>query len=260
MLIDNPGGNYRFLKGISPYSAGVVAAPGYEIVHVTLNTPLPFQSGFHLIARHLAGVRRPLEALCGMELRSPRPFSFQGFAEFNDGYRATLAGAGMLVEDPLKAMGALNPVARTNVAPEIRPPAEPSLYAFSYTTLCPESDGRPTFVVAGAGELLEGRLDAQAIVRPDDVSADAMRQKAAYVMQCMTARLRGLDVGWGLVSAVSVYTVHDIFPFLQAEILAVLGSAGWHGVRWHYARPPIVGVEYEMDVRGLRTDLYLDLA
>jgi len=250
MLIENPGGNYRFLKGISPYSSGVVAAPGYEIVHVTLDAPLVFQSGFRLIARHLAGVRRPLQALCGVELRSPRPFSFEGFAEFNACYRATLADAGILVDG-------LNPVARTNVAPDIHPPAEPSLYAFSYTVPGPESDARPTFVVAGAGELLEGRLDPQAIVRPGDVSADAIREKAAYVMQCMTARLRGLGVGWDQVSSVSIYTVHDIFPFLQDEILPGLGSAGWHGVRWHYARPPIVGVEYEMDVRGVGTEFHL---
>lgn len=257
MLIENVGGNYRFLKSISPYSSGVVAAPGYEIVHATLNAPLQFQAGFQWIARHLASVGRPIQALCAVELRSPRPFSFEGFDEFNAGYRAALADAGILIEDPLQGMDGLNPVARTNVAPDVCPPAEPSLYAFSYTVPGPESDARPTFVVAGAGELLEGSLDPQAIVRPGDVSADAIREKAAYVMGCMVARLRGLGVGWHQVSAVNVYTVHDIFPFLQHEILPGLGSAGWHGVRWHYARPPIVGVEYEMDVRSVGTEFHL---
>lgn len=34
--IDNRKGNYHFVSGIAPYSAGVVAMTGYEIIHVTL--------------------------------------------------------------------------------------------------------------------------------------------------------------------------------------------------------------------------------
>jgi hypothetical protein len=37
---------------------------------------------------------------------------------------------------------------------------------------------------------------------------------------------------------------------LASEILPRLGAAGQHGVTWHYARPPIVSIEYEMDLRG----------
>ena len=49
----------------------------------------------------------------------------------------------------------VNPVARTNAAPEVAPPAEPSLHGFSFTR--PSDDAAPpTFVVAGAGELLIG--------------------------------------------------------------------------------------------------------
>lgn len=249
MLVENPRGNYRFLKGISPYSS--VAAPGYEIVHVTLSAPLPFQSGFQLMARRLAGAGRPMQAVCAMELRSPCPFSFEGFAKFNHGYHAVLADAEILVDG-------LNPVARTNVAPEIHPPGEPSLYAFSYTVPHTESEARPTFVVAGAGELMDAQLNPQAVVRPNEVSVGAMREKAAHVIQCMTARLQGLGVSWDHVNVVNIYTVHDIFPFLQDKILAVPGAAVRHGVRWHYARPPVVGLEYEMDVRGVRTELHQD--
>jgi hypothetical protein len=35
------------------------------------------------------------------------------------------------------------------------------------------------------------------------------------------------------------------------------GAAGRHGIRWHYARPPVVDVEYEMDVRGVHQELIL---
>src|SRR4051794_21079196 len=71
--------------GIAPYSCGVISTPGYEVVHVTLHGPLPYRDGFDLIERHLASEDRPRTALCGIELRSPRPFSFEGFARFNEG-------------------------------------------------------------------------------------------------------------------------------------------------------------------------------
>jgi hypothetical protein len=41
----------------------------------------------------------------------------------------------------------LNAVARSNVAPEIAPPAEPTFYAFCYTV--PASKASPAFVAAG---------------------------------------------------------------------------------------------------------------
>jgi len=39
-LIDNPKGNFQFLKGSGPYSSGAVASGGYEVVHAIFN-PLP---------------------------------------------------------------------------------------------------------------------------------------------------------------------------------------------------------------------------
>jgi len=76
---DVPGGNYRFLPGIAPFSSGVVALPGYQVVHVTLRAPIPWRDGFALIDRHLRPEGRPRAALCAIELRSPTPFSFEGF-------------------------------------------------------------------------------------------------------------------------------------------------------------------------------------
>ena len=57
-LTDCPDGGYRFLPGIEPYSSGVVAMPGHEIVHATLQAALPYREGFALIERHLAGIGR----------------------------------------------------------------------------------------------------------------------------------------------------------------------------------------------------------
>src|SRR5262245_27063534 len=191
-LTDNPKGNYRFLTGIAPYSSGVVAMPGYEIVYTVLQQPLPYQQGFALIAQHLAGLNRPRQALCAIALRSPQPFTFAGFAEFNGGYQQLLAEWELPVDGQ-------NPIARTNVAPEVAPPGEPSLYAFAYTI--PSEAASPTFVIAGAGELHEGKLAAEAIVRAGETSPNAMQEKAAHVMGIMQARLQGLQMTWPAVTA-----------------------------------------------------------
>jgi hypothetical protein len=244
LLVSNPRGSYRFLKGIAAYSSGVIANPGYEIVHVTLAAPVVVRAGFDLVARHLGSAGRPGQALCAIELRSPRPFPFDGFAEFNASYSAILVEADLLTDG-------LNPIARTNVAPEVDPPSEPVLYGFSYTMPARGSDLPPTFVVAGAGELSEDRYDAQHIVRAGETSDEAMREKAKCVLDHVQRRLTGLGADWAQVNVVNVYTVRNIFSFLREGILARAGTAARHGVRWHFARPPIEGLEFEMDVRGV---------
>jgi hypothetical protein len=140
----------------------------------------------------------------------------------------------------------VNPVARTNVAPEVDPPVEPMLYGFSYAR--PRDPSLPpTFVVAGAGELPEGILAAEGIVRAGDASPEGIAAKAEFVMGLMDHRLRGLGGDWPRVTAIDVYTVHAIDHLLSKVILARVGPAATHGVRWFFSRPPIVGIEYEMD-------------
>ena len=243
---DVPAGQYRFLPGIAPYSSGVVAMPGHQILHATLRAPVPWRDGFALVDRHLREARRPRAALCAIALRSPKPFTFEGFAEFNAGYRGQLEAWGLLVD------GA-NPIARTNVAPLVGAPAEPSLYAFAYTL--PEPASRPTFVVAGSGEVVE--LAAERIVRRGETSPDAIREKATFVMSVMQNRLRGLGADWSDVGVIDVYTPHPIEPFVRDVLLGVAGPAAVHGVRWYPSHPPIVGLEYEMDLRGVAHELHL---
>jgi hypothetical protein len=243
-------GGYRFLPGISPYSCGVAAISGYEIVHVTLSRLVPYREGFEIVARYLDDRGRPRQALCAMELRSPESFSMDGFIQFNQGYRAILEEWDLLVDG-------INPVARTNVAPAVAPPAEPSLHAFSYTEPVNGRSSGLTFVVAGAGEVREGRLEADAIVRRGETSLDAITEKAAYVLERMSERRLGLGASWEEVTAVDVYTVHDIFPLLQSQLIPATPAAARHGVRWHLTRPPIVDVEFEMDLRGVRVEQVL---
>jgi hypothetical protein len=241
-LIAHPLGDYLFLPGISPYSCGVVSAPGFEIAHVTFRRPVAYRQMFDLIEQHLEAHGRPKAALCGIELRSPRPFSFEGFAAFNAGYSKTLDDWGLFVDG-------INPVARTNVAPAVDPPSEPGLFGFSYTRPCDLSLS-PTFVVSGAGELPEGVLAREAIIRVGDTSSEAMIEKASFVMDLMESRLYGLGGDWSGVTDVDTYTVHPLERILPDVILMRIRSAGVLGVRWFFSRPPIEGIEFEMDLRG----------
>lgn len=248
MLRDVSAGGYRFLPGISAFSSGVVATSGWEIVHVTLAAPIPWRDGFARIDRHLREAGRPRAALCGIELRSPAPFTFGGFDDFNQSYRALLADWKILVNDD-------NPIPRTNVAPVLAAPREPSLYAFSYTV----AGATPalTFVVAGAGEMRERAQGADGIVRHGDTSPDAMCEKARFVMATMQERLRALGGTWDRVRAIDVYTAHPIHELVHHEILPQAGPAAIHGVRWFPSRPPIEGLEFEMDLRGVARELVL---
>jgi hypothetical protein len=248
MLVENKRGNYSFLKGIAPYSAGVVAESEFEVVHVRFPRYVSLRAGFATVEAHLKNAGRPMQALCGMELRSPKPFTFAGFSQFNAGYIDVLKKWGVLVDG-------MNPVARTNIAPAVNPPAEPSLYGFSYTA--PSKTRRKTFVVAGAGELPEGSLDPHDVVRRGDSSAAAIQEKMRFVMGLMEGRLRGLRVGWSDVTVTGIYTVHDIRPYLETELLKRLEDGGAHGLTWHYSRPPIESIEYEMDLRGCANELVI---
>ncbi|HYW91172.1 MAG TPA: hypothetical protein VFA95_01700 [Gammaproteobacteria bacterium] len=243
-------GNYRFLPGVFQYSGGVVADPDYAIERVRFLRPLPLADGFRRIADHLATAGRPLTALCACELRSPAPFDEAGFGAFNRQYVDGLSRFGLYD-------GRTNPVARSNVCPEVGPPPAPSLHAFSYTI--PVSPGAASFVVAGSAEAPEGRDSYGAhVVAGKDVSPRGIRAKARWVLAEMERRLAALGVGWADTTATQVYTVHDIHVLMSTELAR--RAAIRAGLSWHFCRPPVVGLEYEMDCRGVYLERVLPTA
>lgn len=248
VLVANKQGNFRFLRGIAPYSLGAIADAGFEVLHVTLAHPPPLRQGFETLDRHLNRQGRPPQALCAIELRSPRPFTFEGFNDFNRRYIELLNERSLLIDG-------LNPVARTNVAPEVRPPMEVALYGFSYTA--PSAAAGPSFVIAGAGELKGERLEARDIVQRGNISLGGVRAKATHVLGLMDERLGGVGAEWRHVTAVEVYTVHSVSELMRDLLLPRAGAAAVHGIRWHFARPPIEEIEFEMDVRGCLRELVL---
>ncbi len=240
-----PGG-YRYVPGPFQYSGGVAAEPGFVIERARFAKPPPLAEGFAAVERHLAGLARDPVAFCACELRSPAPFSEQGFRDFNRIYVGTLERWGIV-------RGDTNPVARSNVCPVVDPPAQPVLYAFSYTVPSPAAAAGSGFVVAGSAEAPEGHANYRDhIVRLGETSEDALREKARFVLGAMEGRMAGLGASWPSVTATQAYTVHDLHPFLGDEIVA-RGAAPF-GLTWHYARPPVEGLEYEMDVRGVATE------
>jgi hypothetical protein len=241
-------GGYRFIPSVFQYSAGVAAEPGWTIVHARFKEPPPLPEGLLRIEDHLKGLDRPITALCACELRSPRPFNDAGFLAFNQGYVEPLRRFGIVKDS-------INPIARSNVCPAANPPAEPSLYAFSYT-IPARADGSPSFVIAGSGEAREGfKTYRERTIRIGEQSPDAIREKAQWVLGELERRMAALGVTWQQATATQVYTVHDIHHIIADEIVARGAASG--GLTWHFCRPPIDVLDYEMDARGVATEIIL---
>ncbi len=233
-------GGYRYVRGPFQYSGGVAAEPGFAIERVRFQRPPPIADGFAAIEDHLRALDRPLTAFCACELRSPAPFTEQGFIDFNRIYVGTLERWDIFHDEE-------NPVARSNVCPEIGPPAEPSFEAFSYTVAA-AADAAASFVIAGSAESSEGAGSYRdRIVRFGETSPEAMREKARHVLGALETRMTALGVGWSQASATQAYSVHDIHS-VMADVIATRGAAPG-GLTWYYARPPVEGLDFEMDVR-----------
>ena len=246
--IFSPGG-YRYIPAVFQYSGGAAAESGFRIERVTFQTPVPLVQGFKRAAEIIKARGRPLTAFCACELRSPAPFTDAGFKSFNETYCETLSAWGIY-----DAATKTNPVARSNVCPEIGPPAELSFHAFSFTV--PAEGESPTFVVAGSGEAREGGASyRERTVRWGEISEDAMREKALFVLGEMERRLGLLGYAWANTTATQVYTVHDLYPFLPDAIVG--RGAARSGLTWHYCRPPVQGLEYEMDCRGVAVESFV---
>ena len=241
-------GGYRFIKAVFQYSSGVAALPGFSIERAVLARPLPLEDGFAVVEAHLRAIGRPCAAFAACELRSPEPFTEQGFRNFNKQYVTTLERWGIYKEG-------VNPVARTNVCPVYERPSQPSLYAFSYTVRTHGSK-QGGFIIAGGAEMHEGQGPMQeSVVRYREVSATALREKVRFVAASMQERLNVLGFSWRDALSTQAYTVHDIGPLISQE-LAGSGAMG-RGLNWHFARPPIVDLEFEMDVRGACSEIVL---
>ncbi|MGR4871183.1 hypothetical protein ACIPRI_20255 [Variovorax sp. LARHSF232] len=167
-----PGG-YRYIPSVFQYSGGVAAEPGFALERVRFLQPLPMADAFAAVEAHLASVGRPTTAFAQCELRSPDPFSDQGFVEFNTNYVKTLERWGLYKEG-------VNPVARTNVCPMYAKPTESRMFAFTYTV--PSTLNRATFQLSGSADAHTGNSPArERVIALGDTSPEGLRTKVAFV-------------------------------------------------------------------------------
>ena len=232
---------YAYIPGPFQYSAGIVARPGYTVERLRFMRPVPLEEGFARIEAFMAAEPLPLKAFAACELRSPAPFTEAGFIAFNRLYAGTLERWGIVKGDD-------NPVARSNVCPEWDPPSVPSFHAFSVVR--PSNDPTPSFVVAGSAEAKEGTGSYKdKTVRYGETTPDAIGEKLRHVVGTMEARMAAMDMSWAHSTAAQIYTVHDFHACASHDLVAHGAASG--GLTWHYCRPPVIGLEYEMDCRGV---------
>ena len=236
-LVSRPDGGFRFLPGSPVFAGGAVAEPGFAMVHALLSRWLPLEQGYELVERHLQSLDRPMQALCGMQLRLPRQLSMEEFTAFNAPYIARLERWGV-VQD--KA----NPVSRTNVSPAAQAPGEASLHAFTYTI--PYTGSARTFTMSGMTE----RGSGGSVVAQGDDSPDGMQRKLAHVLGAVGDRMAELGFGWRDATHVELYSGVEI-PGALAALAARASGALPRGVRWYYGRPPVTGLEVELEARAV---------
>jgi hypothetical protein len=243
MLISNPPGNFHFTKGSPFYANAVVADPGFEVVRAVLERPLPLNAGFEAIRLELESHQRPLHALCGMELRTQDPYPDRTeFMKFNSKYVDRLRNLELLADG-------LVPVTRANLAVHDGSVTEQCVYAFLYTV--PSKSNRLTFATSAYADLKRNADGSVQNVAADDVSPAGLREKVSFVMHTVDENLKAIGASWDLATHIRIYTVQPIGAFIPEVIFPVAGPAAHHGITWHYVYPPVVGLELEIDVRGV---------
>ncbi len=247
MLLENPQGGYSFIAGGPAFSAGCVAGAGFEIVHAALRPAMPPEAGFARVERYLTDVGRPRAALCGVHLRIPAPLTPAQFEEFNRPYVEEMKKWGLVIDGRI-------PVARTNVAPEAVRVANPALAGFYFAA--PADGPGATFVMSGTAEVAPGTSGRPEIVSRGDTSAAAIARKLDAVVTALSGHLEKIGAGWADATAVNLYTVHDVHPLMPSLLSRC--NAGVDGITWHYARPPVVGLEVEIDLHAVRRSIIID--
>jgi hypothetical protein len=247
-------GGYRYLPSVFQYSAGVAAEPGFQLVQARFSSALPIKEAFIRIEQHLHNIGRPLTAFAHCELRSPKQFDDQGFIAFNRQYVSTLERWGVYQAEG-QGNSFRNPVARTNVCPEYFCPSEVGMYSFAYTVPSTE-DFVKSFILSGGGDARSGPESyRERIVAYGDTTEAGMRVKMEFVANEMNQRLISLGFDWNDVTSAQAYSVHNMGALVE-EVFAKTGRMRC-GINWYFARPPVAGLDFEMDLRGSVNQIFI---
>jgi len=216
---------------------------------VAFQTPFPWRTGFAAIERYLTEQNVPLLGFCACELRSPAPVHGRPDLSHSTGiYCDTLATVAAFMT------GDDNPVARSNVCPVIDEPAERII-------LRPfPSRGRRQ---GASGSLCDRRQRGKpttAMLPYRDRHSRSLRRHGSRkrwrekgVFRSGTHGTAYGDFGSILApdnSVPGLYCLSTSTRFFRMR-LSRRGAAARHGLTWHLARPPVQGLEYEMDCRSV---------
>ena len=88
-----------------------------------------------------------------------------------------------------------------------------------------------------------------------DVAGDGATEDQRRRASVMELRMAALGFGWADVTATQVYTIFEIHPLMADEFVRRAAMSG--GLTWHFARPPVQGLDFEVDVRGVAHELVI---
>jgi hypothetical protein len=132
-------------------------------------------------------------------------------------------------------------------------PPDSSFFAFTYTV--PEANASGDYLISGLPEIKMGAPAPERTFGGRDVSLKGLAAKARFVMEGLRSRVDALGCDWGGITASQVYTVHDFRPVLE-ELFSEL-KISQIGVAWYPGWPPVSDMEFEVDVRRVRTELVI---
>jgi hypothetical protein len=88
-----------------------------------------------------------------------------------------------------------------------------------------------------------------------DTSEAGMRVKMEFVANEMYQRLISLGFDWDDVTSAQAYSVHNMGDLVE-EVFAKTGRMRC-GINWYFARPPVAGLDFEMDLRGSVSQIFI---
>lgn len=251
MSIPVPATGYAFMPGVTQYSGGVVALPDHHLVRIEYASPVPLDRGLRLAAEIVLALGRPADSIAAIEMRSPAPFSDEGFVTLNKQY------LGLLAELAIFDGSGQNPIGRSNVCPVGAPVTEVSVQAFTFSVPGSSVRSERDYVISGSAEAPEGLggYDGH-IIAQGDVSASGLRAKATFVVEEMRRRAVSLGLGERAVATAQIYSKHEVLGLVRDLVEPALSVS--NGSTFINARPPVVGLEFEMDCRDVSVSAHVN--
>ena len=80
-------------------------------------------------------------------------------------------------------------------------------------------------------------------------------EKVRFTTRQMESRMETFGAGWKDTTGVQAYTIRDFHPVIAEEL--VRRGAVRSGLTWHFARPPVIDLEYEMDCRRVTREVVI---